>query len=300
MTSPLSDIVGPASRFYVSQRLRLHYLDWGNEEAPLLVLIHGGRDHAHSWDWAARELRGEYHVVAPDLRGHGDSAWAVGGMYAVSDFVLDIAQLLHALDRFPATIVAHSLGGMVALQYTGLYPERVEKLVAIEGLGPSPKMLAEMRRVPADERMRRWIDEMRDLASRTPRRYESVEAAMARMQEVNSFLSAEQARHLTVHGVSRNEDGTYSWKFDNYVRANVPLRWDEEEVRLFWSRITCPTLLCRGTESWASDPVVDGRIEAFRNARLRNFEGAGHWVHHDRLEELLRVVREFLDAPAAE
>jgi pimeloyl-ACP methyl ester carboxylesterase len=170
----------------------------------------------------------------------------------------------------------------------------VSKLLAIEGLGPSPKMLAEIRGVAADERMRRWIHEMKDLASRAPRRYESVEAAMGRMQEVNSFLSAEQARHLTIHGVARNEDGTYSWKFDNYVRANAPLRFDEDEVRLFWSRITCPTLLCRGTESWASDPVADGRIAAFQDARLRNFEGAGHWVHHDRLEEFLGVVRAFL------
>lgn len=294
MKSPLSDIVGPASQFYVSQRLRLHYLDWGNEDAPLLVLVHGGRDHAHNWDWVARELRHEYHIVAPDLRGHGDSAWAIGGMYAISDFVLDIAQLLQALDRFPVKIVAHSLGGMVSLQYAGAYPERVSKLLAIEGLGPSPKMLAEMRGVAADERMRRWIHEMKDLASRAPRRYPSVEAAMGRMQEVNSFLSAEQARHLTIHGVARNEDGTYSWKFDNYVRANAPLRFDEDEVRLFWSRITCPTLLCRGTQSWASDPVVDGRIGAFQDARLRNFEGAGHWVHHDRLEEFLEVVRAFL------
>ena len=125
MNDPLGDIVGPASHFYVSQRLRLHYLDWGNGGKPTLVLVHGGRDHAHSWDWVARRLRGEYHVVAPDLRGHGDSAWAIGGMYALSDFVLDLAQLLEALGTFPVTIVSHSLGGMVSLQYTALYPERV-------------------------------------------------------------------------------------------------------------------------------------------------------------------------------
>ena len=66
------EIIGPVSRIYVSQRLRLHYVDWGNEHKPPLVLVHGGRDHARSWDWVARDLRRDWHVVAPDLRGHGD------------------------------------------------------------------------------------------------------------------------------------------------------------------------------------------------------------------------------------
>ena len=295
MTSnPLSDIVGPASRHYISQRLRLHYLDWGNEDKPPLLLVHGGRDHAHNWDWVASALRSDYHIIAPDLRGHGDSAWAVGGMYAISDFVLDIAQLLEAVGDFPVRIVSHSLGGMISLQYTGLFPERVEKLVAIEGLGPPPKRIAEMKATPGHERLQNWIGDMQKLAGRTPRRYPSVQDAMKRMQEVNSFLSADQARHLTIHGVARNEDGTFSWKFDNYVRASAPYRFDEDEVRTIWSRITCPTLLVRGTESWASDPLVDGRMDAFDNATARNFENAGHWVHHDRLEDFVDLVRDFL------
>ena len=295
----LIEFESPASHFYVSQRLKLHYLDWGSrradgEEKPLMLMVHGGRDHAHNWDWVARSFRDRYHIVAPDLRGHGDSAWAIGGMYSMADFVLDISQLLEAVGKFPAVIVSHSLGAMISLQYTGLFPDKVAKLVAIEGLGPSPEMLAKMQGVSVIERMQKWIAEMQKLASRTPRRYPSVEDAMARMREVNSFLSAEQARHLTIHGVARNEDGTYSWKFDNYVRANAPVRFDGDEVSSIWSQITCPTLLVRGTESWASDPEEDGRIQAFQNARLRNFEGAGHWVQHDCLTEFVDVVETFL------
>ena len=122
----------------------------------------------------------------------------------------------------------------------------------------------------------------------------ALQEAMDRMQEVNSFLSEEQARHLTVHGVARNEDGTYSWKFDNYVRAMAPVRFEAEDVHSIWERIACPTLLIRGTESWASDPVEDGRIEHFQHASLRNFEGAGHWVHHDRFEDFLAEVEAFI------
>jgi pimeloyl-ACP methyl ester carboxylesterase len=287
------EIIGPSSNFYVSQRLRLHYVDWGNEAAPPLLLIHGGRDHARSWDWVARELRRDYHVIAPDLRGHGDSAWAIGGMYSLSDFVLDLTQLADALELGPLHVIAHSLGGSVALQFAGVYPERVRRLVAIEGLGPPPEMLERWVGVPGWKRLQNWIETMKGLAGRMPRRYRSIEEAAQRMQEANAFLSKEQARHLTIHGVARNEDRTFSWKFDNYVRAIGPHRLDLEEIKALWGRIECPTLLVRGAESWASDPEEDGRIAAFRHARSVSIPGAGHWVHHDRLDEFLRVVRDF-------
>jgi pimeloyl-ACP methyl ester carboxylesterase len=292
----MSDVIGPTSHFYVSQRLRLHYADWGNESAPTAVLVHGGRDHARNWDWVARELRHDFHLVAPDLRGHGDSAWAVGGMYAIADFVLDLANLIEALGPEPVVLIGHSLGGAVSLMYTGIYPERVSKLVAIEGLGPPPAMIEKLRGRPPAERMREWIGQMRQLGSRQPKRYPTFEAAAARMREENSFLSDEQAKHLTIHSVNRNEDGTWSWKFDNYVRTFAPYRFDVDDMRALWSRITCPTLLVRGANSWASDPVKDGRITPFHDARLVTIPGAGHWVHHDQLGPFVAAVREFLAA----
>jgi len=294
MTVSSQEIIGPASSYYVSQRLRLHYVDWGNEQAPPLLLIHGGRDHARSWDWVARDLRRDHHVIVPDLRGHGDSSWAIGGHYTILEFVLDIAQLVETLDLNPVTIVGHSLGGAVALTYTATYPQRVKKLVAIEGLGPPPAMLDQMAARPPWERTDEWIRQVRALSSRHPRRYPSIEAAAKRMLDENSFLSPEQAHHLTVHGVARNEDGTFTWKFDNYIRVFYPQRFDPNEVRRLWGRIDCPTLLIRGSESWASDPAEDGRMKAFRNARLLNVPRAGHWVHHDQLDVFLAALREFL------
>jgi pimeloyl-ACP methyl ester carboxylesterase len=89
-------ILGPTSHYFYSQRLKLHYVDWGNPDKPLVVLVHGGRDHARNWDWVALDLRKDYHVVAADLRGHGDSQWSVGGSYAMVDYTLDLAQLLAA------------------------------------------------------------------------------------------------------------------------------------------------------------------------------------------------------------
>ena len=135
---PGQHIVGPTSHYYYSQRLKLHYVDWGNHDKPLLVLIHGGRDHARNWDWVAQTLRDDYHVIAPDLRGHGDSEWARGSEYSMIEYVVDITQLLAQLDASPVTLIGHSLGGAITLQYAGVYPDKVSKVVAIEGLGPPP------------------------------------------------------------------------------------------------------------------------------------------------------------------
>jgi pimeloyl-ACP methyl ester carboxylesterase len=288
------DFSGPTSHILVSQRLRLHYVDWGNPDAPPLLLVHGGRDHSRSWDWVARELRHDWHIIAPDLRGHGDSAWSSDGVYNSAAYVYDLAQLIHQQQLAPVTIVAHSLGGMISLRYAGLYPETVRKLVAIEGLGLATKSSTERRNQPLRQRWRSWIDERRALSGRLPRRYATIEEALARMQAENSYLSDEQARHLTIHGVSRNEDGTYSWKFDNYVRSNPPVDITNEELQGLWASITCPTLLCHGRDSWASDPAQSGDAAHFQDARVVNFDHAGHWLHHDRLDAFMAELRAFL------
>ena len=288
------NLAGPTSQSFISQRLRLHFADWGNPTAPPLILLHGGRDHCRNWDWVAQDLRRDYHIIAPDLRGHGDSAWSTSGDYSMSAFVYDLAQLIHQQKLAPVSIVAHSLGGSIALRYAGVFPETVAKLVAIEGLGPPPSRQAERAGRTAGERLRRWVGETRALAGRIPRRYASIEEAFGRMQAENKHLTPDQARYLTLHGASQNEDGTYSWKFDNYARSFSPVDFTPEEMRQLWGEISCPILLVNGKESWASDPRRDGQLAWFQNARSVAFEGAGHWVHHDRLDAFIAEVRAFL------
>ncbi len=284
----------PTSHSFISQRLKLHYTDWGNPDAPPLLLIHGGRDHCRSWDWVAQQLRHDWHVMAPDLRGHGDSAWSPVGDYTMVAYVYDLAQLVHQAKLAPVTLVAHSLGGNIALRYTGLYPDSVARLVAIEGLGPSPRMQVERDATGSAQRFRNWIDAKRDAAGRQPRRYATLEDAFARLQGENAYLSADHARYLTIHGTSRNEDGTWSWKFDNYLHAWSPIDFTQAEIHALWGAITCPVLLCYGRKSWASDPVEDGRIGYFQNARSVTFENAGHWLHHDQFEQFMAELRGFL------
>ena len=286
--------LGPTSHFFTSLRTRLHYVDWGNRSAPTLILVHGALDHARSWDWTARALARDFHVVAPDLRGHGDSAWSAEGSYLMADFVYDLAQLVEQTGRDKIILVGHSLGGSIALRYAGLFPERIERLVAIEGLGLSPERLKGESIRSTAERWREWIEQRRSSARKAPRHYPTLEAAVARMRERNDHLSGEQALHLTAHGVNRNEDGSYGWKFDPYLRHLPPQNMTDDDLPDFWKAITCPVLLCLGLDSWASNPVKDGRAAHFKNAQLVEFAEAGHWLHHDRFDAFIAELRTFL------
>lgn len=287
-------IIGPTSNSFISQRLKLNYVDWGNPDAPPLILQHGGRDHCRSWDWVAEELRDDWHVICPDLRGHGDSAWSADGNYSFNAYVYDFAQLVHTLGYDKVNIVAHSLGGNITARFAGLYPEKVAKYVNIEGLGLTPQDLLDRKRLPMADLFREWIDKKRAASGRAPRRYPTMEAAFRRMIEENDYLTEEQARHLTVHGTSRNEDGTFSWKFDPYLNVWPFSDLTPEQIQSLWSAISCPTLLLWGKDSFFPSPAQDGRLNYFQNAKLVEFENAGHWLHHDQFKRFMGELRAFL------
>lgn len=285
--------LGPTSQRYYSQGLRLHYVDWGNEGAPPLLLVHGGNDHCRSWDWVAQRLSDRFHVLAVDLRGHGDSDHAPGSHYPTHGFVLDLAQLIEQRQLAPVNILAHSWGGAISLLYAGIYPEKLNRLMVIEGWSPSPEVVRKHAEVPTHERLRNWVEATRAVAHKRAPRYAGIEDCIVRMKAANARLSDEQARHLTIHAAAQNEDGSYSWKYDPYVRVVSPTWHSPEELGAIWSRITCPVLLVRGTESWASDPLADGKIGYFRDARVVALEKAGHWVHHDRLDDVIGLAETF-------
>jgi len=282
----------PTSHRFFSQRLALNYLDWGNLAAPPLVLVHGGMDHARNWDWIARELCRDWHIICPDLRGHGDSAWSPDGSYALPFYVSDLTQLIHQISAQPVSIVAHSLGAAISLRYASLYPERVRRLALIEGVGISHFDRDEAK--TPTEAWRDWIADRRALSARLPRRYATLDEALARMKQENSHLSSDRAMHLTKHGTVRNEDGTWSWKYDNYVRSFIAMGLPGERLEDSWNAIECPVWLVHGANSWAHHPEKDPRIANFRNARVTSYADAGHWVHHDRFETFLPDLREFL------
>jgi pimeloyl-ACP methyl ester carboxylesterase len=278
----------PKDCFYESQGLRLHYADWGNAEAPPLILLHGGRDHCRSWDIIARSLQPHFHVMAPDLRGHGDSEWAKGSSYSLSDHVYDLTHLVGA-DR-KTVVVGHSFGGMISLAFAGTYPDRVSRLAIFDGafLPPEPS-------VSIDAQMAGWVAQLDKLSRSKARHYRTIEEAAERMSAHNRRLSAEQALHLATHAVKTNADGTYSWKYDPFQRARAPYRLTRSDYIALWSRIACPTLLLCGGESFIPDPAKSGILHHFQQAEQTIIAGAAHWIQHDKPDEVLAALRSFLD-----
>jgi pimeloyl-ACP methyl ester carboxylesterase len=181
------------------------------------------------------------------------------------------------------------MGGMIALAYAGTFPDRVSRLAVLDGMflpGSSAK--------PIDQQMAEWIAQLDKLAERKARSFRSIAEAAERILQRNARLTPEQALHLATHGVRKNADGSLSWKFDPYQGARAPYRLSADHYTSLWSRIRCPTLLLRGSESFLPDPAASGLLAHVGHADLRTITGAGHWLQHDKLDEVLAALRSFL------
>ena len=264
--------------------LRLHYLDWGNDAAPPMVLLHGFSGHAHTWDAFARAMRDQFHVLALDQRGHGDSDWAKDGAYTVDDHAADVGALHDQLKLGPVVLVGLSMGGRNAIGYTAAHPGHVEKLVIVD-IGPdiAPQGAERVRRMAAD----------------APEEFASVDDAVAYLRKYATLTSpaAEAAlRHRVEHGLRKLASGRYTWKYDKFLRdqrrrATLPL----VDLWPAVSRITVPTLIVRGADSDVFAPETAKRMhDLIPGSRVVEIPGAGHSVPADAPEAFERAVRAFL------
>lgn len=284
--------VEPVAKTYTSQGLQLNYLDWGNESAPPLILVHGMWDHARSWDWIARALCDKWRIIAPDLRGHGDSDWSPDGAYHSPYYLLDFADLIDHLGYNEISIVAHSFGGNPTTRFAALYPERVRRLVLIDAMGPTAPVIARWNEQGVIKRSREWLEKRREAETNKQKCFLSVEDGAARLMKTNKLLSREQAMHLATHGVRKHVDG-FSWKHDPVVGNFLPEDFCIDLAE-FWCAITAPTLICWGNESWTTNPATDGRALHFQNHQNLTFENAGHWLHHDKFDTFVAALNAFL------
>ena len=250
------------SRAITSRRdFRLHFTDWGNPSAPPLLLVHGGLDHSRSWDHLARALRRDFHVVAPDLRGHGDFDWATGSSYSLADHVYDLTGLVKSAGFDKVAIVGHSMGGMVSLTYAGAFPEKVSQLVVLDGVTnfPARRSSRPTSGSPTGSAISTSWRSGKSTAIRP--------SPMAPSGSVgrNPRLTREQAMHLATHGLKRNDDGSLQLEVRSVpARRARPIGCRSKTMSRLWSRIACPTLLVSGSESFLPDPEKAGVIDAFQ------------------------------------
>ena len=120
--------------------------------------------------------------------------------------------------------------------------------------------------------------------------------ALLRMQKSNPHLSEAQARHLTIHGANRNEDGTYTWKFDNYTHSRPAYGMPYEDMTAIWEKIDCPILLINAKNGYGYRTGQADTLKHFHGARVVDVENSGHWVHHDQFDTFITLVRDFLSS----
>lgn len=282
------------TRTITASRLALNIVEWGDPDAPPLVLIHGGRDHARAWDRVARAFAPTWRVIIPDLRGHGESAWVNDGIYQIHDHLQDLVTMARALDLPPCPYVGHSLGGNIVTRFAGLYPDRVTRLVNIEGLGDSPRRAAERAAEDQVALLREWIETRIRMAEFRPRPHPDVEKLGDKMAAMDAHIPRATVMELLRLGTHANPDGSVTLKYDPTIGHPAPIDLPEDVKHRIWAAIACPVLLVYGADSWASNPAEDGRAGIFRDARVELIEGAGHWLHHDKPEQFIELVRAFL------
>ena len=285
----------PRNKFVDSQGLSLHYLEWGNPVGELFVLVHGYLDLAQSWKPFVASLQERLGkplwIVAPDCRGHGDSGWVgAGGYYHFPDYVFDLDCLIRALGATGINLVGHSMGGTISFLYAGTFPNRVSRLVLIEGAGPVGTNFSD-----APLRMERWITEVHERGRRHFREYTSVETGAAQLRQTNSRLNDTLALDLARAGMKQNDKGKWVWKFDPLHRTNAPQPFYTPQALEFFLRIECPVLIVEGKESRQTRRTdKQERYNAIRNHRRVIIDNAGHMVHQDNPEKLAEVITTFL------
>jgi pimeloyl-ACP methyl ester carboxylesterase len=302
------------SEFVPIRRLRYHVRLWG-EPGPgkvPLVLVHGWMDVAASWQFMVDAFSRDHYVIAPDWRGYGLTGNDTGGAgagagepvvdnYWFPDYLADLDFLLdHYAGGEPVDLVGHSMGGNIAMLYTGARPQRIRRLVNLEGFG-----MPATRPAQAPGRYAKWMDELKALhrGELALKSYESADAVAARLRKTNKRLSQDNADWLARHWARQGADGRWHILGDAAHKVTNAQLFRVDEVLELYGRIACPTLWVEaGDDSlsqwWQAKFTLaefHERLRAVAHVRKAVVPEAGHMLHHDQPALLGRLIEEFID-----
>ncbi len=267
-------------RFLEVNGLRLHYLDWGSPTKPPFIMLHGISRVAHQFDHLAPHFAADYHVIAIDMRGHGDSAWSPEGAYVVEDYAKDLEAFIAKLDLHNVTLLGNSTGGRVVQVYAGLHPDRVARII-VEDVGP---------------------ERTNEIASAFTRQVENEANGWASEDELVAFLKKSNAKtpepilRTYAHFASKQrEDGRIVWKRDpNLAKGFVPT-----ELWRFVSQIKCPTIYIIGGASRIVPAETQQKLkETLSDVQIVVMPGLGHYPDQEATADFIPIVDRFLATTA--
>jgi pimeloyl-ACP methyl ester carboxylesterase len=278
----IDEVVLPTEHHLVVGGLRLHYLDWGRNGRSPVVFLHGGCLTAHTWDLVCLALRADFHCLALDQRGHGDSEWSPILDYEPDAHVRDVRGLIEQLGLERPVLVGHSLGGLNAMVYAATAAEKLSGIALVDA-GPDPDLDA--------------VNRIGDFVMGEPREG-SLEDFVERAQVFNSRRDPRLLRYSLQHNLRQTLDGSLTWKYDRrrltpeYVET---LRRRFQELRKTAQTISCPVLVIRGADSEAfSDEQAAAFAATLPDGRSDKVENAGHTIQGDNPRGLVRVLARFL------
>lgn len=273
--------VTPEDHFVQANGMRLHYLDWGNRHLPKMLLLHGGAQSAHSWDFFSLAMRDHFHIVALDQRGHGDSDWSDAGDYDTGFHVADIEAFTDTIGFQAFTLMGLSMGARNAYSFTAASPAKVQRLIVVD---VGPDIQAEGRR------------HIREFLEGTET-FDSFDWLVERVKRYNPRRPETQIRGSLLNNLKQMADGRWTWKHDR--RGGIRRDRGGEMNEAAWAdlaTIMAPTLIVRGAESNMLSPETAAKMQrTVRNSHLVEVPKAGHLVQGDNPVGFEQVVRAFLE-----
>lgn len=275
----MTTAVEPQEHTIEARGLRFHYVEWGQPEAPSIVLLHGLSSTCRIWDPFALAFQDRYRLLALDQRGHGDTSWPDEPAYSTDDYIGDLEALLEAWGIERCALVGLSMGGFNAMAFAARYPERASRLVVVD-IRPAVK---------PEKRPTRPLD--KHIAEHGHPVFASPDDPLRLIQTNNSTTPEEALRHRLRYLLKQLPDGRWVEKTD----PRAPYYWQPGNLWAELPRIEAPTLIVRGGQSVVlPDEVAEQMRAAFPNAELATIAEAGHTVPEDRPEEFIAAVEAFL------